>query len=108
MPLRSSGNRSPRGGLIDTQAVCRAVRRSGLAPSGGNESSTTGDEKTDNKVRAVQGALYGGGLAARVLAALRAADADNVGRVDASQFLSALDRLDVFPLDGGLAALANE
>ena len=40
-----------------------------------------------------------------MLAALRAADADNVGRVDASQFLSALDRLDVFPLDGGLAAL---
>ena len=28
-----------------------------------------------------------------------------MGRVDASQFLSALDRLDVFPLDGGLAAL---
>jgi Ca2+-binding EF-hand superfamily protein len=98
------GEPPPRGGLIDTQAVCRAVRRSGLAPSGGNESSTTGDEKTDSKIRAVQGALRRWSRA-RVLAALRAADADNVGRVDASQFLSALDRLDVFPLDGGLAAL---
>ena len=98
------GEPPPRGGLIDTQAVCRAVRRSGLAPSGGNESSTTGDEKTDSKVAGGQGALRRWSRA-RVLAALRAADADNVGRVDASQFLSALDRLDVFPLDGGLAAL---
>lgn len=101
-----AGEPPPRGGLVDVQAVCRAVRRAGLAPSGGAEGSTTGDEKTDSKVRAVQGALRRWSRA-RVLAALRAADDTNSGRVAADQFLSALDRLDVFPLDGGLAALQS-
>ncbi|KAH8070519.1 hypothetical protein JL721_4912 [Aureococcus anophagefferens] len=93
-----------RGGAVDCARLVAAVRRSFLAPVDGAVASTTGSRLLDAKLAAV-GRVLEERRRDVVVATFRGADGEGDGRLTADEFLVALHRLDVFPLDEGLDAL---
>ncbi|KAH8061195.1 hypothetical protein JL722_4497 [Aureococcus anophagefferens] len=81
-----------------------AAAPSFLAPVDGAVASTTGSRLLDAKLAAV-GRVLEERRRDVVVATFRGADGEGDGRLTADEFLVALHRLDVFPLDEGLDAL---